>query len=115
MMGKFIEFISESLQKGEYKNGGPAYSYNDHQHLRPTVKPALKHKASGTIHIGKRGETHEDLIAKHKKDTEYTSSYDSGYYHGPTKTYHSRKNLQFDSTDLMSPHQLTRFYAHGDK
>lgn len=113
-MKKFKEMF-ESLEKHEYTHGGPAYSYNDHQALKPTIKPALRRKGSGKLHIGRRGETHEDLIAKHKLDTEHASQYESGYYHGPTKTYHSRKRLQFDSTDLMTPHQLTKFYGGGDK
>ncbi len=61
--------------------------------------PAIKHKITGHVIIGKRGDAHEDMTGNHVE-------YHHGIYHKKEKKfYRTGRDTHMDSTDLMSPRQ----------
>jgi hypothetical protein len=68
--------------------------------------PAFRHPDTGKMYIGRRGETHNDIIDRHADEIDpiHKDKFDSndrGFYHSRTKTFISKADSGLDSADLM--------------
>ena len=73
-------------------------------------KPALRHKETGKIIIGRRGEIHSDIHDQHNAKPDV---WEDGFHNPKTKEFYPKDDhvdgvVGVDSTDLMTPSQLKR-------
>lgn len=96
MIKRFLVWIKEEFGiKSGYENPS-----NPHHDLWKHGLPALRHKFTGHMVIGKRGDAHEDMMAAHGE------GHERGIYHKKEKKfYKSGKDTVLDSTDLMTARQ----------
>ena len=71
--------------------------------------PAIKRRDTGKIHIGKRGQFHDEIP---KRGTWRDDSYDVGYYDPSKRKFRGYTDL--DSTDLMTPVQRMRKFGNEE-
>lgn len=73
--------------------------------------PAFKHPETGKLYIGRRGETHNDIIDKHgfgQAHKDYPNPYDRGFYNTRDKSFITKADSGLDSADLMTKAQRMR-------
>jgi hypothetical protein len=68
--------------------------------------PAFKHPETGKLYVGRRGDTHNDIIDRHAGEIDpihkdLFDSNDRGFYHTLNKTFVSKADSGLDSADLM--------------
>jgi len=79
----------------------------DKEELRAIGRPAMRHKTTGKVVLGKRGEGHTDIDVP-LSDYPY---YDTGIYNPRTKQFHDVRDVGIGSADLMSRGQRFRKYG----
>jgi hypothetical protein len=77
--------------------------------------PALKHRISGKVIMGRRGDTHADIGSRTNEFN--VNAWHSGFADPTTKKFYMRDEVDgMDSSELMSPKQYDRLlYDKGDK
>ena len=72
--------------------------------LKARVVPALSHRETGKLFVGKRGELHLDIATP-----DDPSKYRSGYYDPVEKRFVSHEELPIDTTEIMTGMQRQRW------
>ena len=96
-----------------FKNFYPGSTQYVDDDVKKRLRPAIKHPTTGKLYIGKRGDTHDDLMMKHLSRDDYEKYEDNHDYKDNHTGFHDRKTGDFytsrytavDSTDLMTIRQ----------
>ena len=75
--------------------------------------PAFKHPKTGKLYIGRRGDTHNDVIDSHPDEIHSShrdnpDPYERGFYNHKTHTFINKADSGLDSADLMTKLQRMR-------
>jgi hypothetical protein len=78
-----------------------------------TLVPAFKHPVTGKLYIGRRGDTHNDIIDSHPDEIDpphkdNPNPYDRGFYNQKDKSFINKADSGLDSADLMTKMQRMR-------
>jgi hypothetical protein len=99
------------------------YNSESQDDLKSRVLRALRHKKTGKLLIGRRGDSHFDIedrwIPKDSYDfgsiPKPNKDYDRGYHDPLTKKFHHTTEVGFDTPDLMTKVQRMRKFSTESK
>jgi hypothetical protein len=121
-MSYILNVMDMIAPQTEFILGGSDYGNTDTVDIPKEVKarlvPAVKHPKTGKIYLGRRGDSHKDVMTRHKLGwralgLSFNSIEHTGYYDHATKRYYSHREAGFHSTDLLTP--LQRFKKYGSE
>jgi hypothetical protein len=78
--------------------------------VKARIVPALKHKDTGHLIGGRRGEDHEDILVRRDIMHEYPK-WSHGFYDPKTKKFMHSHSVDIDAPDLMTRSQRMRKYG----
>jgi len=115
-LGRIVMFSLlhfSSLKKNEY-SFTPGYDPSAYPFSWGEVKnrlvPAVRDNGTGELFIGRRGEAHHEIRRKFLTDYASYKKYWDGFYDPRKKQYYAGKDIDLDSTDLMTPRQVDDYH-----